>query len=257
MAISFLSRPHPVTVAGLVALVLLFCVLRAPADDQITKKDGTVITGQIGGVSGDAVMVTIHSPNGGIAKVPEHLGDIQSVTMTPPPALATAQGAAPAAVITTLEPLVKQYAGLPADWVVEAMGQLAAAYNAQGQADRAADIYNRIDTLYPNSKYHAQAAAGKALLSLKQGKIDEAIADVQPTIAEANKNLAPSPEEGRLYASVFLVYGQALQAQKKLPQALEAYLTVKTMFYQNPALAEQADQLARNLREQNPGLGVD
>jgi tetratricopeptide (TPR) repeat protein len=177
--------------------------------------------------------------------------------MTPPAVLTTIQEAQPAAVITALEPLIKQYAGLPADWVVDMMWQLAGAYNAQGQADRAADIYNQIDTLYPNSKYHAQASAGKALLSLKQGKIDEAIAGVQPTIAEANKNLAPSPEEGRLYANAFLVYGQALQAQKKLPQALEAYLTVKTMFYQNPALAEQADQLAKNLREQNPGLGVD
>lgn len=227
------------------------------ADDQITKKDGTVITGQITGVSGGQVMVSIRSPNGGIAKLSYDLSLIQSVTMTPPAALATIQGAEPAAVITALEPVVKQYAGLPADWVVEAMGQLATAYNAQGQADHAADIYNQIDTLYPNSKYHAQAVAGKALLSLKQGKIDEAIADVQPTIAEANKNLAPSPGEGRLYANAFLVYGQALQAQKKLPQALEAYLTVKTMFYQNPALVEQADQLAKSLREQNPGLGID
>jgi hypothetical protein len=29
------------------------------------------------------------------------------------------------------------------------------------------------------------------------------------------------------------------------------------MFYQNPALVEKAGQLAKNLREQNPGLGVD
>jgi hypothetical protein len=29
------------------------------------------------------------------------------------------------------------------------------------------------------------------------------------------------------------------------------------MFYQNPALAAQADLAAKNLRAQNPGLGVD
>jgi hypothetical protein len=29
------------------------------------------------------------------------------------------------------------------------------------------------------------------------------------------------------------------------------------MFYQNPALVAQADQLASALRQQNPGLGVD
>jgi len=227
------------------------------ADDQITKKDGTRIMGQIISVSNGQVMVSIHSPNGGVAKLPYYLADIQTVTMAPPAEVTAAQGAAPAAVVTALEPLVKQFAGLPADWVVEAMGQLAGAYDVQGQTDRALELYNQIDTLYPGSKYHAQAAAGKAMLSLKQGKIDEALAGVQPIVDQANKNLAPSPAEGRLYASIFLVYGRVLEAQKKLPQALEAYLTVKTMFYQNPALVEQADQAAKNLRDQNPGLGVD
>jgi hypothetical protein len=80
---------------------------------------------------------------------------------------------------------------------------------------------------------------------------------LQPIIDQANQDLAPSQSEGGLYATAFLVYGQALEAQKKLEQALEAYLTVKTMFYQNPALADQADQMAKKLRDQNPGLGVE
>ena len=79
---------------------------------------------------------------------------------------------------------------------------------------------------------------------------------MQPIIDAANKDLAPSQSDGGLYATAFMVYGQALEAQKKLDQALEAYLTVKTMFYQNPTLADQADQLAKKLRDQNPGLGV-
>jgi len=257
MAIGFSSPYHSLGTAGLIALVLGFSSLQSMADDQITKKDGTQITGQIVSVSGGQVMVSIHSPNGGIAKLPYDLDKIQSVTMAPPAGVAAVHDAAPAAVIAGLEPLVKQYAGLPTDWVVEAMGQLAEAYNAQGQADRAVDLYNQIDTLYPGSKYHAEAAAGKALLSLKQGKIEEALAEVQPIVDQANKNLAPSPAEGRLYARTFLVYGQILQAQKKLSQALEAYLTVKTMFYQNPAMVEQASQLTGKLRDQNPGLGID
>jgi hypothetical protein len=48
-----------------------------------------------------------------------------------------------------------------------------------------------------------------------------------------------------------------LEAQKKLPEALEAFLTVKTMFYQNPNLVAEADHYAQELRTQNPSLGVD
>ncbi len=257
MAIGFLFRSRILNRAGLVALLLGFCAGASLADDVITREDGTQLTCQILSVSAGQVMVSVHSGNADVCKYPVPLTDIQSVTMTIPPEVTAAQGAAPAAVITALEPSVKQFSGLPADWVVDAMGQLAEAYDAQGQSERAVDLYNQIDTLYPGSKYHAQAAAGKATLSLKQGKIDEALAEVQPIVDAANKNLSPSPDEGRLYASVFLVYGQILQAQKKLPQALEAFLTVKTMFYQNAALAEQADQAAKNLREQNPGPGVD
>jgi tetratricopeptide (TPR) repeat protein len=166
------------------------------------------------------------------------------------------KSAAPAEIVAALEPLVKQFAGLPSDWVVGAMAQLADAYAALGKADQALAIYNQIDTLYPNSPYHAQVVAGTAAMSIQQGKFDEALAAVKPLVDKANQDIAPSPSDGALYANAFLVYGQALQAQKKLEQALEAYLTVTTMYYQNPALADKANQLAKKLRDENPGLGV-
>ena len=227
------------------------------ADDVITKKDGSTISGQIMSVSDGQVTVMNHTSTGGIAQVPYYLSDIQSVSMAPPAAVTKVQQAAPKEVIAALEPIVKQYAGLPADWVVGAMAQLAEAYAATSQEDRSLALYNQISQLYPGSAYENEARAGKAKLSLQQGKIDEALAAVQPIIDAANKNVAPSQAEGGLYASAFLVYGQALEMQKKNQQALEAYLTVKTIFYQNPSLAQQADQLAQKLREQNPGLSID
>jgi tetratricopeptide (TPR) repeat protein len=242
----------------LTVLALGFAGLQSAVADQIKKKDGTLIDGQITSVSNGQVMVTSHASNGGVVKLPYYLSDIDSVEMAPPEEMKKLESTTPPAmVIATLEPLVKQFAGLPADWVVQAMSQLADAYATQGQTDRAIDIYNQIDTLFPGSNYHLQAVEGKASLTLKQGKIDEAISEVQPIIDQANKDIAPSQSEGGLYAGAFLVYGQALEAQKKPEQALEAYLTVKTMFYQNPALADQADQMAKKLRDQNPGLGVE
>ena len=234
------------------------------ADDQILKNDGTTISGQIVGVSDNMVTVQSVTSRGGIAKVPYPLSDIKSVTMTTPPAVtaASAPGATPAAQVTALEPVVKQFAGLPTPWVVGAMAQLAEAYSAQGQQDKAVGVYDQIVQLYPGSAYENVAKAGKAEMSLKAGKIDEALAAVKPMVDQANQDIAPSPGDGALYAKAFLVYGQVLEKKNQPQQALEAYLTVKTMFYQNPALVAQADQLAQALRDQykqahNSDLGVD
>jgi tetratricopeptide (TPR) repeat protein len=245
--------------AFLIALAFALSALRLVADDQIIKNDGNVVNGQIVGVSDGQVTIESHSSNGGIAKFPITISDIKSIIMAVPADVTKAEvhGVAPAEVIAALEPQVKQFAGLPADWVVEAMAALGDAYAAGGQSDRALAIYNQISQLYPGSAYENVAAAGKAKLNLKAGKIDEALAAVQPIVDQANKDIAPSPSVGALYANAFLVYGQVLEAQKKPQQALEAYLTVKTMFYQNPNLVDQADQLARNLRDQNPGLGIE
>jgi len=242
----------------LFVLAFVFLTLQPVTADVITKKDGSTISGQILNVSGDAAnrQVAI-APPGSAGKLIIYLSDIDTVTMAPPAAVAQVKDAAPTAVVAALEPQIKQFAGLPADWVPNAMAQLAEAYGAQGQGDRALATYNQIDVLYPNSKYHLQAVEGKASLSLGQGKVADALATILPVIDAADKNLAPSQAEGGIYANAFLVYGQALEAQQKPQQALEAYLTVKTMFYQNPTLAEKADQLAAKLREANPGLGVE
>ena len=231
----------------------------AKADDQITKNDGSVVSGTILGVSDGQVMIQSYTSNGGSAKFPVDLTYIKSVAMAEPADVAKLQGqdAAPAAVIAALEPQVKKFAGLPVDWLIAAMAQLGDAYLNSGQSDKALAIYNQISKLYPGSAYENVAKAGEAKLDLKAGKIDEALAAVQPVVDEANKNIAPSPSEGPLYAGAFLVYGQILEAQKKTQQALEAYLTVTTMFYQNANFANQAAQLAKNLRDQNPGLGVE
>jgi len=243
----------------LVTLVFLLSIFRSTADDQIVKNDGTVISGQIIGVSDGQVTMQSKTTLGGTATVPYDLTDIKSVTMAVPESVAAVQapGTPASAVIAALEPAVKQFAGLPADWVLAAMAQLAEAYDSQGQAALANATYDKISKLYPGSSYENVAKAGKAEMSLKAGRIDEALAAVQPLVDKANQDIAPSPSDGALYAKAFLVYGQVLEKQNKPQQALEAYLTVKTMFYQNPALVDQADQLAKSLRDRSPGLGVD
>ena len=256
MAIGVLPSKALSKLSCLVIVAVLIFVLRCQADDQITKKDGTVISGQILSVSNGQIMFQSHSSTGSVVKLPYYITDIQSINMAAPDAVTKVKSAAPNDVVCALEPVVKQFAGLPADWVPGAMVQLAGAYSSLGQSDKALGIYTQIGTLYPGGAYDAYVVAGKADMSLRQGKIDDALAGLQPLVTKANQDVAPSPSDGALYANVFLVYGQALEAQKKFEQALEAYLTVTTLYYQNAALAEQANQLAKKLRDANPGLGV-
>lgn len=248
------SRLFPVVVMALV----FFLAQRAPADD-IVKKNGDTISGTILGASDNQVMIESHTSNGGVAKFPVQISDIKSVTMAIPADVTKVQGqnVAPADVIAALEPQIKKFAGLPADWLVAAMAQLGDAYLTAGQTDKALAVYDQIGKLYPGSSYENVAKAGRAKVDLKENKIAEALAAVQPVVDAANKNIAPSPTEGPLYAGAFIVYGQILEAQKKPQQALEAYLTVTTMFYQNTSLADQAAQLAKGLRDKNPNLGVE
>jgi tetratricopeptide (TPR) repeat protein len=244
--------------ACLLALAALCLTLRGVADDQIVKNNGETVSGRITGVSNGGVMIESKTASGGVAKFPVFLADIKTVTMPTPPEVAKVQaaGTAPGDVIAALETPVKQFAGLKVGWVIDAMAQLGDAYSQVGQTDKALAVYNEIGTLYPGSAYVHIADASKAQLSLEAGKIDDAMKIVQPIVDQANQDIAPSPIDGATYAKAFIVYGRGLMAQKKLPEALEAFLTVKTMFYQNPALVAEAEHYAKDLRDQNKDLGV-
>jgi tetratricopeptide (TPR) repeat protein len=243
----------------MIALTALCLTLRGVADDQIVKTNGDTVTGRITGISDGAAMVETAIAGGGKASFPVMLADIKSVKMAPPPAVAKVQApnTPPGEVIAALEAPVKQFAGLQAPWVIDAMAQLGDAYSQVGQTPKALAIYNEIGTLYPGSSYVNVAIASKAELDLSAGNIDAAMKEVQPIVEKANQDIAPSPTDGATYAKAFLVYGRGLEAQKKLPEALEAFLTVKTMFYQNPTIVAEADHYAQDLRAKNPDIGVE
>jgi tetratricopeptide (TPR) repeat protein len=186
--------------------------------------------------------------------------DIKSIAMDPPAAVKQVQAPnkpTPGEVIAALQAPVNQYAGLNTKWVVDAMAQLGDAYSQVGQTDKALEIYNKIGALYPNSPYTAIADASRAQVDIDAGKYDDAMKIVEPIVTKANQDLAPSAIDGSTYAKAFIVYGRVLEAQKKLPEALEAFLTVKTMFYQNANTVAEAEHYAQELRKQDPTLGVN
>ena len=242
-----------------VALASACLTLRVVADDQIVQTNGQPVSGHITGVSGGAATIQTRTASGGTAQFPVMISDIKSITMDTPAAVKQAEtpGTAPGDVIHALEGPANQFAGLPAPWVVDAMAHLGDAYSQVGQTDKALEIYNKIGSLYPNSAYINVANASRAQVDVDAGKFDDALKIVQPIVDKANQDIAPSPIDGATYAKAFIVYGRVLEAQKRLPEALEAFLTVKTMFYQNPSSVAEADHYAQDLRSKNPGLGVD
>ncbi len=196
--------------------------LRAVADDQIVKNDGTIVTGHITAVSDGAATVQTRTSSGGTAAFPVMISDIKSITMDPPAAVAqvASPSTPPGDVIHALEAPVNQFAGLPAKWVVDAMARLGDAYSQVGQTDKALAIYNKIGTLYPNSAYINVANASRAQVDVDAGKLDDALKIVQPIVEKANQDLAPSPTDGATYAKAFIVYGRVLEAQKSCPRRL-------------------------------------
>lgn len=236
----------------LVGAGFLLAISSASGQDKITLKNKTEVSGKIIEVSGPNVNMAVSS-----GTVPYPLNNIASVQMAAPADVVKAHDAAPDQVISLVEPLIKKFKGLPVDWVAEAMSMEADAYADQGKDDQSIATYSEMSKLYPGSRYQVRAQAGLARASLKAGNYDEAITKVAPLITDANKSFSPSPADGRVYGEAFLVRGQALEKKGKLKEALESYLTVVTVFYQNPATAKTAQELADKLRKNNPQVVVD
>ncbi len=225
------------------------------AEDTIFLKSDKQQAGTILGVDGGNVLIEV-TVGAGKGRIPIPIASIQKIEMTTPSEVLNLNRSDAANVISILEPLVKKFKGLPADWIVDAMGTLADAYTATGKIAESSALYTQIEQLFPGSKYLIKANVGKAKGALASGSFDEALKHLEPLIEAANKTAAPSSEEGRLYGEAFLVKGMILEKKNDLEGALESYLTTVTSFYQNVEIVSQAEELAKKLRNQNPQLVV-
>ncbi len=239
-------------ILGIIASLSLGMVF---AEDTIFLKSDKKQVGTIVGADGSNVIVEI-VVGSGKGRVPIPISTIQKIEMTVPSEISTLNRSDFSSVVTVLEPLVKKFKGLPADWVIDAMGTLADAYTATGKIAESTALYAQIEQLFPGSKYLIKANVGKAKGALASDNLDEALKLLEPLIESANKTAAPSAEEGRLYGEAFLVKGMILEKKKDLEGALESYLTTVTSFYQNVDIVGKAEEQAKKLRNQNPQLVV-
>lgn len=239
----------------IIGTLLLLLMGMLWSEDTVYLKAGDPQKGQIIGADGVNLMLEI-AIGSGKGKVPIPLSNIQKVEMAVPAELSSLAKSDPAAVISGLEPLVKKYKGIPADWIVDAMANLADAYTATGKMEESKALYDQLAQFFPGSKYLIKANVGRAKGLLSAGNLEEALKQLEPLIELADKTAAPSAEEGRLYGEAFLVKGRILEKKNDLEGALESYLTTITSFYQNVEVVSQAEEQAKKLRSQNPQLVV-
>lgn len=231
----------------LVCVGLLLAISAMHGQDKISLKTGQEVTGKILEVANGSVSVSV-----GAGTIPYPLANIAKVEMATPAEIEKARAGSADQAILLLEPLVKKFKGLPTDWVPDAMVRLAESYSQSGKENESIAVFQDMVKLYPGSRHQVRAQAGLAKSAFKEGKYDEVLTSLAPLIAEANKSFSPSQEDGRAYSEAFLIQGQALEKQGKLKEALESYLTVVTVFYQNPAAAKTAQEQADSLRKNNP-----
>ncbi|MEM1059535.1 MAG: hypothetical protein AAGK14_09830 [Verrucomicrobiota bacterium] len=231
----------------ILAVGLVCATSMARAQDKIVFQDGKEQTGKILNVTGNSVTMQV-----GAGKIPFPLRNIRSVEMPPPAQLEQSIGKSAPEQISLLAPLVQRFKGLPAAWLVDAMGQLAAAYSDSGQSSKALDLYKEIQSTFPGSKFEMVATTGMAREELKKNNIPRAMSLVQPVIKASNENLMPTSTDSRIYADAYIVLGDAQAKNAMYDQALESYLAVVTIFYHNPRAVAEAEQKAQQLRANRP-----
>ncbi|SDT91310.1 hypothetical protein SAMN05444156_0682 [Verrucomicrobium sp. GAS474] len=220
------------------------------ADDTLYKKDGSLLTGEITQFQGGNIMLKLPA---GVIGVP--VADVARIDMTVPAAMAATEKASPDLVQSTLQPLVDQYKGLPVPWVPMAMARLADAAQQKGDTAKTAAIYADLASLYSGPESPIAAKIALARYALIQKKVDEALALLQPIVAEVKKAPGSAAAADSL-GSLFLLNGEVLEAKGDTAAAYESYLTTVTLFNQNEASVKAAQQKIASLTGATPALQV-
>jgi hypothetical protein len=141
-----------------------------------------------------------------------------------------------------------KFGGLPVAWARTAVKRQAEVYIQLSQLPEAEKIYDQYATLYGADGDTTETQVGKARIAFAK-KDYASVKDLLDSVAtDALAKESVSADQGRALGGVFLLRGQANEAAGNFVDALQDYLHVVTLFYQDKKILAEAEQKAKKLR---------
>lgn len=213
--------------------------------------------GRITGVQGDAILLNL--PNG---KTSVPLAQVTRVEAAAPPAYATGIAAFNAAsydkALADLRPIGENFRGLPTDWAQQTLAALGSIYLEKNDVPRAEAAFSDYRKFYPKAPGNQlQFSVAQARIAFAKKNVPQARQALEGIIQTALKAPAEVTRgDGAAYGQAFFLMARLQEGEKNYQGALENYLRVVTLFYQDAAVAARAQKAADDLRAAQKGLSA-
>ena len=213
--------------------------------------------GRITGVQGDAILLTV--PNGRTS-VP--LSQVARVEAAAPPAYATGMAAYNAGsydkALADLRPIGDGFHGLPLDWAQQTLAALGSIYLEKNEVPKAEAAFNDYRRYYPAAPGNKlQLEVAQARIAFAKNNASQARQVLEPITRAALKAPAEVTRgDGAVYGQAFYLLARLQERENNFQGALENYLRVATLFYQDATLANRAQKGADDLRAAHKGLSA-
>ncbi|MCS7008319.1 MAG: tetratricopeptide repeat protein [Chthoniobacterales bacterium] len=246
------------TGANLFAIQVLFVslfifslcpLLPLTAQDAVILKDGSRREGTVLGLADNVVRLETDVAGRGKIQATVPVAEVKEIRMEVPAALEKAtelrKAGKNAEAVAVLEPVVKQFIGLPVEWIQRATLMLV---DAQIESQKVADaeqILVSYQKAYPDDSsaiglIRAKVAAGK-------GNLLGARPLISPVIEAAKATKIPTTSQGVLFGQAYYLMGQINENEKKFANALQDYLFASTIFFTDEPTAAKASVRADKL----------
>ena len=213
--------------------------------------------GRITGIQGEAILLNL--PNG---KTSVPLAQVVRVDAATPPSYATGIAAYNAGnfdkALADLRPIGDAFRGLPTDWAQQTLAALGSIYLEKNDVAKAEAAFNDYRKFYPKAPGNQlQLSVAQARIAFAKKNVPQARQALESIIQTALKSPAEVTRgDGAAYGQAFYLLARLQEGEKNYQGALENYLRVVTLFYQDAAVATRAQKAADDLRAAQKGLTV-
>ncbi len=223
-----------------IGLAMLMAV-SLPAQDCLYKRGADApVQGKIEKVDDNLIYIRL----GAAGTTTQPRAQIERVEIARPAeadqGLKAAEEGQAAAAIASLEPLYIHYRGLPQDWIEEISAHLGEAYVIAKDWTKAQALFAGFNKFYPQSHFRDLVLIGEAEALFAGKKMDEAQKCFEALLAEHEKEISVTDDQGRALGQACLRLGQIYAAADRTEEALESLLKTTTIYYQNPRAVAEA-----------------